>query len=174
MSNPQYDAIPSKAALAAHPIHPMLVPLPIGAFVGALLTDLAFWVSGDPFWARASMWLVGAGLVSGLLAGLVGFTDFVTLPAVRRFTAAWVHLAGNSIVLALAFVSLLFRVGSPIEAVVPLGITLSLVVTGILVLTGWLGGELSYRHRVGVTAREGSGALATGEPIADHQRHPAA
>jgi uncharacterized membrane protein len=171
MSYQPYDAIPSKAAIAGHPIHPMLIALPIGSFVGALLTDVGFWVSGDPFWARASLWLVGAGLVSGAFAGVFGFTDFVTTPAIRQFSAAWVHLIGNLFALAVAFASLLFRVSDPVGAVIPLGIALSLITDGILVVTGWMGGELSYRHRVGVSPHEHMTSATTGEPISiDHHR----
>jgi len=44
------------------------VTLPIGFLVGALLSDLAFEGTGDAFWARASIWLIGAGLAGGALA----------------------------------------------------------------------------------------------------------
>jgi len=56
----------STAKIADHPLHPMLVPLPIAFFIGALLTDLAFLKLGDPFWARMSFWLIAAGLVGAV------------------------------------------------------------------------------------------------------------
>ena len=48
-----HDAIPSTAAIAGHPLHPAVVPLPIGAFTGALAADVAYAATGDPFFARA-------------------------------------------------------------------------------------------------------------------------
>jgi uncharacterized membrane protein len=58
-----------------------------------------------------------------------------------------------------------------VGAVIPLGIALSLITDGILVVTGWMGGELSYRHRVGVTPREHMTSATTAEPISiDHHR----
>jgi uncharacterized membrane protein len=170
MRTEHFDAIPSKAAIAGHPIHPMLVALPIGSLVGALVCDIVFWTTGDPFWARAAMYLVGGGLVTGVLAAIFGFTDFVTVPAIRQFTAAWVHFVGNGIAMVLTFVSLLVRVPDPVAAVVPWGIALSLMTCGTLVVTGWMGGELAFRHRVGVTPQETT--TAVGEPISltDHRQ----
>ena len=59
--------VPSTAAVAGHPIHPMLVVFPISFLVAVLASDLAFWGTNDPFWARASNWLLGAGVVMGSL-----------------------------------------------------------------------------------------------------------
>src|SRR4051794_21063923 len=71
-SNPQ-----STARLMGHPIHPMLVPFPIAFFIGALLADLAYLKTAEPFWATAAAWLLGAGLVGAALAALAGLTDFL-------------------------------------------------------------------------------------------------
>jgi uncharacterized membrane protein len=56
---------PSKAAIAGHPLHPLLVPLPIGFLVGMLASDLANRATQDPFWSQASYWLVIAGVGTG-------------------------------------------------------------------------------------------------------------
>lgn len=145
-----HKPVPSTAAIAGHPLHPMLVPFPIAFLVGALASDLAFWWTADPFWARASLWLAGAGLVTGVVAAVAGLTDFLGDSRVRSYAAAWVHFGGNAAVLLLTLCSVLIRLGDPAGAVLPIGLILSLVVAGMLMLTGWLGGELSYRHRIGV------------------------
>jgi uncharacterized membrane protein len=142
--------VPSTASIMGHPIHPMLVPFPIAFLVGAFVSDLAFWGTADPFWARASMWLVGAGLVMGALAALAGLTDFLTIERVRSLSAAWMHFLGNAAALLLSLWNLLHRLGDPAAGVVPGGLVLSLVVVAILLVTGWLGGELAYRHRIGM------------------------
>ncbi|MBX6368656.1 MAG: hypothetical protein IRZ04_11785, partial [Rhodospirillales bacterium] len=72
MSLQDFDAKPSRAAIAGHPIHPMLVPFPIAFLVGALVVDLAFASTGDPFWARAGFWLLLAGIVTGAAAAVFG------------------------------------------------------------------------------------------------------
>lgn len=144
------DAAPSTAAILGHPIHPMLVPFPLAFLVGGLLTDLAYWGTADAFWARASLWLVGAGVVAGAVASIAGLIDFFTIQRARQHAMGWVHFLGNATALALSFLSWLFRVDDPASAVLPWGLVLSLVVAGILAVTGWAGGELSYRHRIGV------------------------
>ena len=64
----------STAKVGTHPLHPMLIPFPVAFLVGAFVTDLAFIGTGDGFWARASIWLLGAGIVMALVAALAGFT----------------------------------------------------------------------------------------------------
>ena len=47
------EGVPSTASIGRHPIHPMLVPFPIGFLVGALVSDVVYWVLRDAFWAQA-------------------------------------------------------------------------------------------------------------------------
>ena len=150
MKRERMDAAPSTAAILGHPIHPMLVPFPLAFFVGVLLTDLAYWATADAFWARASLWLVGAGVVAGAAAAIAGMLDFFSIQRAREHAMGWVHFLGNAAALALSLVNWLLRVDEPAAAILPWGLVLSLVVTGILAVTGWAGGELSYRHRIGV------------------------
>jgi len=143
--------IPSVAAINGHPIHPMLVPLPIGALSLALASDIAYLATRDQFWARSSAALLGAGIVPGALAGSMGATDFAGREQIRSKRESWLHAGGNVAALGLSTVNLLGRRRDPAEAVAPTGLVLSVVTASILLVTGWLGGELSYRHRVGVT-----------------------
>jgi uncharacterized membrane protein len=117
--------------------------------VGVLIADVVYVATADPFWATASFWLLGFGIVMGLLAGLLGFIDFATLPPARSRTG-WTHLIGNLAAIAISAVNLWLRLGDPAAAVLPTGLVLSVVVGAILVVTGWAGGELSYRHKIGV------------------------
>jgi hypothetical protein len=48
----------STAQTARHPIHPMLIPFPVGLW-SQLSPDIAFWITGGAVWATASMWLLG-------------------------------------------------------------------------------------------------------------------
>jgi uncharacterized membrane protein len=128
----------------------MLVPFPIAFLIGALATDLGYWATADPFWAEASLWLVGAGLVMGALAAVFGLTDFLTIKRARAHDAGWIHFLGNANVLVLALVNLLLRRNAPTAALLPWGLLLSTVTVALLGLTVWYGGELSYRHLIGV------------------------
>jgi uncharacterized membrane protein len=149
-SHVESGAVPSKAAIAGHPIHPMLIPIPIGALTLALLSDLVHWGTGGFFWAHASMWLIGVGVVSGAVAAIAGAVDFFGIARVRRYRAAWIHAIGNWVAIALALINLLLRIGDPVAAALPAGLILSALTFALLGVTGWYGGELSYRHRIGV------------------------
>jgi uncharacterized membrane protein len=154
MNGNAVPGIRSTASIAGHPLHPMIIPFPLALLVILPLVDFAFVFTSDPFWARAALWLAGAGLLSGLVAAGVGLIDFITLPIVRRHRAAWIHAGGNAMAMALTFVSLWLRMEDPVAAVVPSGILLSIVVAILLTITGWYGGELSYRYWIGVFGPE--------------------
>jgi uncharacterized membrane protein len=140
----------STAQIAGHPIHPMLVPFPIAFFVGAFVTDILFWRAGTPGFAAASLWLLGAGLVMAALAALMGLIDLFGEPKIRRMNDAWQHAGGNIMVVLIETYNFYIRYPDPPARVVPLGLALSLIVVVILLFTGWKGGEMVYRHRVGV------------------------
>lgn len=142
----------STARIAGHPLHPMVIPFPIAFFVSAFATDLAYLNTRDPGWAEASMWLLGAGIATALLAAVLGFTDFFGNRRVRRIRDAWLHMIGNLIAVLLQVVSFYLRsTGGVEEAVAPVGVTLSGVVVALLLFNGWKGWELVYRHHVGVS-----------------------
>ncbi len=139
---------PSTAAIAGHPLHPMLVPVPIGMLSAAVASDVAYAITGDGFWARASRWLLGGGMLAGLMAAVLGIIDFTTIRRARSSTGV-THAAGNATILALTGVSLLLRRGDPRRVPVS-AMALSGLAAALLTITGWLGGELSYRHGIGV------------------------
>jgi uncharacterized membrane protein len=140
----------STVQIAGHPIHPMLVPFPIAFFVSTFLCDLAFWQTGNPAWSTAALWLLGAGLIMAALAAVTGLTDLLGDQRIRDLSTARWHAGGNVVAVLIALVNFYARfVGGP-DAVIPTGLVLSLIVAGILLFTGWLGGELVFRGRVGV------------------------
>jgi uncharacterized membrane protein len=145
------EQIYSTAQIARHPIHPMLVPFPIACFVGALITDLAYWFTGEMMWADFSAWLVTVGVITGFLAAIAGLIDFLGNRLVRAQAPAWPHVIGNAIVLVLATLNMFVHSRDAWTSVVPTGLILSAVVVLILLFTGWMGGAMVYRHGVGVT-----------------------
>lgn len=156
------EGIPVVARIGRHPIHPMLVTIPIGFFVAALLGDLAFLLTGNPDFAGAAAWLIAAGIAGGLVAGAAGLADFLGVPAIRELYHARQHLVGNIALLVIAAISLGLRlsVGSA-EAVLPWGLAASLVVVALLAFTGWHGGEMVFGHGVGMNPHQhGSAPMA--------------
>lgn len=152
MAREHSDGVESTAAIAGHPIHPMLIPFPISFLVGALVTDLVYWSTNGAFWAESSFWLILAGLITGAIAAVFGLIDFLTIERVREHSAGWIHFIGNAAVLVIALISVLMRWDNPEAAVMPWGLLLSVVTGLILIVTGWYGGELAYRHKVGISS----------------------
>lgn len=140
----------STANLVGHPLHPMLVTLPIGFFVAAFLFDLVFWRTGVEAFATGGLWLLGAGLIGAALAAVTGLIDFIGDRQVRAISHAWHHAIGNVILVLVQLFSFYQRYRYGASAVVPLGLSLSLIAVLIMLFTGWKGGEMVFRHRVAV------------------------
>ena len=140
----------SSANFMGHPIHPILITLPIGLFVGTLLCDIVYWITANATFATAGIWLLGAGLVAAALAAVAGVIDFLGDERIRNISDAWQHAIGNVIMVLVQLFSFYWRYRYGPAAVVPVGLILSVVAVAILVFTGWKGGELVFRHRVAV------------------------
>lgn len=140
----------STAQIGGHPIHPMLIPFPIVSFVGAFVSDLLFLWTGEGGWMTASNWLLGFGLATAVLAAITGLTDYMGDDRVRRLGTALRHMLANVTVVVIEIINLVLRLGGDPNYIGSLGVWLSGAATLILLYSGWLGGELVYRHRVGV------------------------
>lgn len=139
----------STAQIAGHPIHPMLVPFPIACFVGALVTDIAYWRTAQMMWANFSAWLLVVGMIMGGLAAIAGLIDFLSNRLIRAQQPAWPHMVGNIVMLLLALLNTFVHTRDAWTSVVPTGLILSVIVVLILPVTGWLGWSMVYRHGVG-------------------------
>ena len=146
----------SSANIAGHPIHAMLVPIPIVCFVGTLITDLVYWQTAAMMWANFSAWLLTVGLFVSILVVIAGAIDFFGDRRVRAIATAWIHGLGNGVALALAIVNAFVHSRDAYTSVVPDGLILSALVVLILIVTAWLGAGLVYRHGVGVRAGDGA------------------
>jgi uncharacterized membrane protein len=141
--------VPSKAAIKGHPLHPVVIPFPIAFGTSVVFTDLAYSVSDARAWAVASVWLLWATLATGLVAGALGAIDYFGIQHVRELDTASRHGLGNAVVLVIVLANGLWRLSDLEGAVLPIGILLSVVAAAILGYTGYLGGELSYKHLIG-------------------------
>ncbi|UUR08199.1 DUF2231 domain-containing protein [Sphingomonas glaciei] len=154
----------STAQIGGHPIHPLLIPFPIVSFIGVLVTDIMWLTTREGGWATASNWLLGAGLLTALLAAAAGMADYLGDDRVKRIGAATRHMIANIVVMTLEAVNLVARLTGGTDQVGTLGVWLSLASVVILAYSGWLGGELVYKHRVGVQDRGGPGDGGAGLP----------
>jgi uncharacterized membrane protein len=140
----------SSVAIFGHPIHPIIVIFPIAFLSGAFGADLGYWLTSDYFWARASVWLLGLGILTAVAAAVTGIMDFINIPRARKRTAGWAHMLLNAGALVLSIINFSLRFNNPQGAILPVGIVLSGIVGGLLLASGWFGGELMFRHKVGI------------------------
>ena len=134
-----------RVAIGGVPFHAMLVPFPIVCFTGAMLTDITYINSPQVQWANFSEWLLAFGLIMGVLAAIFGLVDFLAAGRARP-RIGWVHLLGNAIVLVLALFNNLVHSRDGWTGVVPTGLTLSVITVLLMVVTGFLGWRMAYRH----------------------------
>jgi uncharacterized membrane protein len=144
----------STVTLGRRPLHAMLVPIPIVCFVGTLVTDIVYWQTAAMLWADMSAWLLLVGLIVSLVVVPAGLIDFFGDPRIRALRAAWVHGIGNVAVVVLSIFNCAIHTRDAYTSVVPSGLILSAVVVVILLVTGWNGWALVYRHGVGVPQTE--------------------
>jgi uncharacterized membrane protein len=136
-----------------HPFHPLLVTLPIGAWVSSLVFDIASRVKdhGESALAYGAQWLIAIGIIGAVVAALFGLMDLMTVPGgtpARR--VALTHMTLNLLTVAIFVVDFLVRRSHGYRDVPTWGIVLTVVALLILSVSGWLGGKLSYRYGVRV------------------------
>ncbi len=136
---------PVKDALSGswlgHPVHPVLVSVPIGSWLAASWLDLTGGADGR----RAATRLVGLGNLAALPTALTGASDWVdTAGAERRI--GLVHALLNYGTLGIYALSWRARRRGRHGR----GALLSLVGAGVVGASGFLGGHLAYAQGVGV------------------------
>lgn len=133
----------------------MMIHFPVAALIALVGADAAYVNGGDPFWARAGVWLAGVGAIGGWGASLAGLVDLLTVARVRRLVSAWAHALIAVMMLSLATFNWLLRLGEePGSLVVPWGFGITLLTAGFIGLAAYLGGRLVYEHAVGVDTSE--------------------
>jgi uncharacterized membrane protein len=132
----------------------MIISFPIAFLVGTLVTDLAYLGTTDLFWATASYWLLAGALIMAAVAAVLGFIDFFGDERIRKASTAWYHMIGNLVAVLLSLANFVLRMGGPANGY-PAGMWISLVVVLLLLFNGWMGWELVYKHRVGVSEQTG-------------------
>ena len=140
----------SAVAIGGHPLHPFFAPLPIGSLVCAFLADLAYPGTADTFWARGSLALLGFGLVTGLIAGLLGMLEAMSVRRARETGLTWVHGAMNILALIVSAASFKLRWDATFNWV-EIGPYLSGMVAALLLISGWIGGEMTFKRGIGVS-----------------------
>jgi nitrite reductase/ring-hydroxylating ferredoxin subunit/uncharacterized membrane protein len=118
-----------------HPLHPAMVELPIGAWVGAAVLDAV------PGTGPAATVLVGVGTAAAVPTAAAGLTDWASLSNEQR-RVGLVHATANSIAVWLYAGSLAARLSGRRR----LGKRLAYAGFGAAGLGAYIGGHLTYRQ----------------------------
>src|SRR5919199_4458911 len=131
----------SRAKIFGHPIHPMLIPFPLGLLATAVIFDIIQVITGKGLFSEAAQYMIAAGIIGGLAAAIFGLIDWLAIPAgTRAKSVGLTHGAGNVVVVVLFALSWLLRRDTPAHPGA-LALILAFVAVALATVTGWLGGE---------------------------------
>ena len=152
----------SLAGPYGHPFHPVLVTVPIGAWVASAVFDIVALAdaSREAVFAEGAYWLIGIGLVGAVVAAVFGLMDLLVIPrGTKAFRTGLLHMSLNLVVVILFAVDFAVRANQEPDQASVAAFVLSLVALALLSASGWLGGQLAYHYGVRVaneeTQREG-------------------
>ncbi len=159
----------SRAKLLGHPIHQMLIVFPLGLLSAGVVFDIIGLMSDNPLWGWIAYYLLGAGIVTGLVAAVFGAIDYFAIPrGTRAKYVGTLHGVGNVLVVALFGAGWLLRQDTPAEPPV-IAVLFSVLAFLLSGATAWLGGELVDRLGVGVDdgAHLNSPSSLSGRPASE-------
>jgi uncharacterized membrane protein len=147
----------SKANIAGHPIHPMLIPFPLALWSTSFVVDVLFYFLRHPTLLVISKFMLAAGCLGAIAAAIVGFIDWLAIENGEAKRVANWHARLNVAALVVFAISLFLRMGSYSGLVgrrltIPFLCSLAGVI--LIVISGWLGGELVFRYGMGQTRDE--------------------
>ena len=139
----------TRATVAEHPVHPMLIPFPIALWIFSLASDLiSLFGFGGPVWKDIALYTMVGGIVGGLAAAIPGYVDYRSLSDPVIVRVAQMHMLINVGLIVLFTINAGLRIMNGTEALMP--VFLSVLGVAGLGVSGWLGGELVYVQGVAV------------------------
>lgn len=140
----------ARVKVAGHPVHQMLIVFPLGLLSAALIFDVIHLITGNATASIVSYWVIAAGVIGGLCAAVFGLADWLGIPSgTRAHRLGVLHGVGNVCVVVLYAASWFLRRPDPGHPSI-IALLLMLIGAGLVLVTGWLGGELVDRLGVGV------------------------
>ena len=137
------------ASFKGHPFHPIIIPLPIGLWIFSIVSDFIFKLGwGSPVWNDVAFYTLAGGIIGALIAAVPGFIDITGLTNPKTKTIAIWHMMINLLAVALYCVNFWLRTQRAPGDNLP--ILLSAIGIGLIIISGWLGGELVYVRGVAV------------------------
>ena len=141
----------SRVKLLGHPIHPMLIVLPLGLFITAVVFDALYMWRGNPTFAVVAYWNIAVGIIGGLLAAIFGLIDWLAIPDGTRAKRIGMLHGGTMVLVVTVFTFVLWARSNAVDPLLTTALFSAEIVALLLGATGgWLGGELVDRLGVGV------------------------
>jgi uncharacterized membrane protein len=153
------------ATFLGHPIHQMVIVLPLGLLATAATFEIAGTASGNKHLLRTSHTMTSAGLATAVASAVPGAIDFWNIPSdTRAKKIGLLHGVGNLIVTGLFAAAWAKRRGNPGRSDRG-AVSLSTAGALLALVTGWLGGELV--DRLGIGVHEGANVNAPNSLLDD-------
>jgi uncharacterized membrane protein len=152
-TSPKVVLMRTPAQIAGHPIHPMLVTIPIGLWIFSLAADLIALRAGAPqTWHAAALYTMVGGIIGALAAALPGLVDLLSLGDAPIKKTAVTHMSLNLTIVVLYVINAWTRYHASVSPTVSLA--LSVIAIAMLLVSGWLGGKMVYEAGVAVHAED--------------------
>jgi uncharacterized membrane protein len=140
----------SPASIGGHPIHPMIIPFPIALWIFSLVADIIFLWRGNPvWWNYIAFYTLLAGIIGAAAAAVPGLIDWLSIKDRELVPIANWHARLNVIALLVFAASFYLRTTSGarwISGSHTIPILVSVFGVILITISGWLGGELVYKH----------------------------
>ena len=151
----------SPASIGGHPVHPMIIPFPIALWVFSLVADVIYLWRGNPVWKDyVAFYALLGGIIGAAAAAVPGLIDWMSLTDKAVVKIANWHARLNVIALLVFAGSFYLRTTSGSSLVSGSHtIPLALSVLGVILISisGYLGGEMVFKHGVAVDQQSGDG-----------------
>ena len=153
----------SPASIGGHPVHPILIPFPIALWVFSLVADIIFLWRGNPVWKNyIAFYTLLAGIIGAAAAAVPGIIDWLSLTDKSVVKIANWHARLNVIALLVFAASFYLRTtkgSSMVSGSYTIPVAISVLGVILISISGWLGGELVFRHAVAVEPQPGNNAI---------------
>ncbi len=149
----------SRASIASHPIHPMLVAFPIGLLVTSFIFDLIARWRDMPSLSAAAWYCIIAGLIAATIAAIPGLIDLFSVVPKHSSgrSRGYQHAILNGLMMVAFIADAAYRGGPGVMAD---NTSLILSACGVVLIgfSGWLGATLVYRNQIAVDHRYANAA----------------
>lgn len=150
----------SPASIGGHPIHPMIIPFPIALWVFSFVADVVYLWRGNPVWKDwIAFYALLAGIVMAAVAAVPGLIDWLSIKDKAVVKLANWHARLNVIALLVFAGSFYLRTSngaSLVSGSYTVPVALSALGVVLITISGWLGGEMVFKHGVAVDSEVGT------------------